>query len=123
MTIHSDTMAALDAAEGAIVRLISSIEQHHATSQCDCKATHAAAHREFPALSKVRAALAAYRVETTDTQKAAHAYAQANLCDDDIEVDSSFGPTDFSDSDEGTWVRAWLWVSNSDIEEHATNAN
>lgn len=36
--------------------------------------------------------------------------------DDDIEIDD---PTVVSRNEEGVWVQAWVWVSNSALEDHA----
>lgn len=39
--------------------------------------------------------------------------AREQWCSDDLEIDDILTEKDFSQADEGTWVRAWVWVPHS----------
>lgn len=60
-------------------------------------------------------------VNMTPEQKAAAVeYAQTIYCDDDINVDADKNSPDddFSEGDDGVWVRGWLFVPASEIPDY-----
>ena len=49
---------------------------------------------------------------STLTNEQAKALAREQYTNDNIEIDDTLTDADFSPSEDGTWVRAWVWVAN-----------
>ena len=47
---------------------------------------------------------------------AAETVAREHWCTDDLQIDDMLEAADFSQAENGCWVRAWVWVSNELIE-------
>lgn len=41
--------------------------------------------------------------------------ARKKWCSDDLEIDEELTAKDFSPSEDGTWVRAWVWVRRDSL--------
>lgn len=69
---------------------------------------------DVPALKGAMAELREVFAKVDERRSALISQARAQYCNDDIEIDDE---PELSETDDGAWVAAWVWVANAEIEE------